>query len=82
MGRPDAEKHICQRYLKKICSVVLNEKELTEKIFPIFQNLKVLSSIISIKILMKNLFSLLNFTKQLDIAVLILTKNSVKKFWH
>ena len=73
--------HFSKILEKKICSVVLNEKELTEKIFP---NISKFKSII-IDNLDKNFdeksfFSLLNFTKQLDIAVLILTKIPLKNF--
>ena len=73
--------HLSKILEKKICSVVLNEKELTEKIFP---NISKFKSII-IDNLDKNFdeksfFSLLNFTKQLDIAVLILTKIPLKNF--
>ena len=73
--------HLSKILEKKICSLVLNEKEITEKIFP---NISKFKSII-IDNLDKNFdeksfFSLLNFTKQLDIAVLILTKIPLKDF--
>ena len=73
--------HLSKILEKKIYSLVLNEKEITEKILPSISKFK---SII-IDNLYKNFdeeafFSLLNLTKQLDMAVLILTKTPLKDF--
>ncbi len=73
--------HLSKILERKIYSLVLNEQEITEKIFPNVSKFKsIIIDNLNKNIDEKSFFSLLNFTKQFDIAVLILTKIPLKDF--
>ena len=73
--------HLSKILEKKIYSLVLNEKELTEKIFPDISKFKsIIIDNLDQNFNEKFFFSLLNLTKQFDISVLVLTKIPLKNF--
>ena len=77
----DQEKHICQKFLKKISKIkVLNAEEVNDELITVLENFScIIIDNYENNISETLLYSLLNQSKQLDNYILINSINSLKE---